>query len=138
MQRDSDVEQEESEGDDVEEGQRAVARKAPDTPSEQEVEDHNLTHIPYRPWCLACVAGQGRTDYHARVDREVQEELWRLMREQTHGRLTEALQEHLRAFREQATQAVARALSDGIDALIAKEFNCKASCAPCYAHRGHG
>ena len=28
------------------------------------VEQHELTHIPFRPWCRACVRGRGRADQH--------------------------------------------------------------------------
>ena len=32
---------------------------APYTPSEAEVANHNLTHLPYRNWCPICVKGKG-------------------------------------------------------------------------------
>ena len=30
---------------------------------------HQLTHLPYRPWCAACVAGKGKTQYHRKLER---------------------------------------------------------------------
>ena len=37
-------------------------RKLPDPklPSRQEVEEHCLTHLPYRNWCTFCVQGKGK------------------------------------------------------------------------------
>ena len=32
----------------------------PKLPSQKEVEEHCLTHLPYRNWCAHCVAGKGR------------------------------------------------------------------------------
>ena len=32
----------------------------PKLPSQREVEEHNLTHLPYRNWCSHCVLGKGR------------------------------------------------------------------------------
>ena len=33
-------------------------------PTPQEVQEHNLTHLPYRNWCPICVRGKGRTTNH--------------------------------------------------------------------------
>ena len=33
-------------------------------PSDDEVREHQLTHIPYQPWCEACVQGKARPDSH--------------------------------------------------------------------------
>ena len=35
-------------------------------PSQKEVEDHNITHTPYRRWSKLCVAGSGKEHAHAR------------------------------------------------------------------------
>ena len=32
----------------------------PRLPSRKEVEDHYLTHVPYRNWCPHCVRGRGK------------------------------------------------------------------------------
>ena len=34
--------------------------KSPKDPSQQELEDHRTSHIPYRSWCRWCVLGRGR------------------------------------------------------------------------------
>ena len=32
----------------------------PRLPSRRDVEEYNLTHLPYRSWCPFCVAGEGK------------------------------------------------------------------------------
>eukprot|EP00972_Heterocapsa_arctica_P115221 16446627-Heterocapsa_arctica.AAC.1 len=39
----------------------------PRAPSELERERHALTHLPFAPWCPACVQGRGRDDGHRQV-----------------------------------------------------------------------
>ena len=36
----------------------------PKMPSRQEVEEHCLTHLPYRNWCSCCVQGKGKSAPH--------------------------------------------------------------------------
>ena len=36
----------------------------PKLPSRQEVEEHCLTHLPYRNWCTFCVQGKGKATPH--------------------------------------------------------------------------
>ena len=44
----------------------------PKLPSQEEVEEHCLTHLPYRSWCSFCVQGKGKAAPHyqnpSRVD----------------------------------------------------------------------
>ena len=40
------------------------AKKIPDLVSEQEYNDHMLTHLLFRNWCEHCIAGQSREDAH--------------------------------------------------------------------------
>ncbi len=42
------------------------AASCPVRPSEAEVEDHRLTHLPYRNWCPECVAGRGLGEQRGR------------------------------------------------------------------------
>ena len=35
----------------------------------EEVLAHNLTHLPYRPWCAQCVKGKAKPDYHKKDSR---------------------------------------------------------------------
>ena len=43
---------------------RAKAATTPYMPTPQEVQEHNLTHLPYRNWCPIFVRGKGRTTNH--------------------------------------------------------------------------
>ena len=42
----------------------------PGAPSAKEVEDHNVTHLPFRAWCAACVSGKARDRLHHRREQE--------------------------------------------------------------------
>ena len=39
----------------------------PKTPTEQEVADHILTHLPFRTWCADCVKSKGKHTQHRTV-----------------------------------------------------------------------
>ena len=45
---------------------RAVTISTPEMPSREAVESHQLTHIPFPPWCRACISGRGREAPHFR------------------------------------------------------------------------
>ena len=45
---------------------RAVTIATPEMPSRGAVETHQLTHIPFAPWCCACISGRGREAPHFR------------------------------------------------------------------------
>ena len=52
---------------DEEDNQQAIRARAttmPKQPTEQEIIEHNLTHMPYRSWCPICIQGRGRADAH--------------------------------------------------------------------------
>ena len=63
----------------VAQGERARPLPQPRLPSRQEVQEHELTHIPYRSWCVHCVRGAGRSDAHRRRARQDEEEREQLM-----------------------------------------------------------
>ena len=42
----------------------------PERPSQREVDEHELTHLPYRSWCAICVKGKAKEQAHKRVKRE--------------------------------------------------------------------
>ena len=50
---------------------RAGTISTPDMPSGETVESHQLTHIPFAPWCRACIAGTGREGPHFRQGEEI-------------------------------------------------------------------
>ena len=39
---------------------------SPSMPSRQEIQEHNVTHIPFRSWCPFCVAGKSKCAPHKR------------------------------------------------------------------------
>ena len=57
----------------VAQGERARPLPKPRLPSRQEVQEHELTHIPCRSWCVHCVRGAGRSDAHRRRARQDEE-----------------------------------------------------------------
>ena len=70
MSSDEDVVQVDGVSDDEEYGTRTPARvRDPKMPSSEEVEQHNLTHLPPRSWCLHCVRGRGEATPHRSADR---------------------------------------------------------------------
>ena len=38
--------------------------KDPKLPSPEEVKEHEMTHLPYRSWCVHCVRGKGKSMDH--------------------------------------------------------------------------
>ena len=50
-----------------EEAQAAVPVKDPGAPSAKEIAEHELTHLPHRSWCPACVTGRSRDRAHKRL-----------------------------------------------------------------------
>ena len=41
--------------------------RAPPAPTEQEREEHNLTHLPFRSWCPVCVQAKSRQDHSKKL-----------------------------------------------------------------------
>ena len=41
----------------------------PHEPSEFEKQKHNLTHIPFQPWCTSCVKDEAQSEPHKRTER---------------------------------------------------------------------
>ena len=40
----------------------------PGAPTSAEVAEHEITHLPHRSWCAACVSGRSRDRQHRRLD----------------------------------------------------------------------
>ena len=49
------------------------AARDPGQPTRAERAVHELTHLPFRPWCADCVAGKAADDPHRRLARAVDE-----------------------------------------------------------------
>ena len=47
---------------DQDEGVKPKGVTIPYTPSQKEIEEHELTHIPYRSWCAHCVRARTMED----------------------------------------------------------------------------
>ena len=45
----------------------------PREPSEFDKQKHNLTHIPFQPWCTSCVKGKAQADPHKRTERIIED-----------------------------------------------------------------
>ena len=63
--------------DDEAEEEAATQRplRDPGSPSRREILEHNLTHIPPRPWCPHCVRGKGKDSPSLRLTDEYAENL---------------------------------------------------------------
>ena len=56
-------------GADEEDGEEGAGQRrlpCPRSPTQQEKEEHEVSHMPYRSWCEACVRGRGRADRRPR------------------------------------------------------------------------
>ena len=42
--------------------------KNPGDPTEEEFEDHCVTHLPFRRWCPICVKAKGKEDSHRKAE----------------------------------------------------------------------
>ena len=54
----------------TEEANNPILLKDPGKPSAREIEQHNITHMPFRSWCPSCVAGKATNRAHRRQDEE--------------------------------------------------------------------
>ena len=46
---------------------RQRGARRPEQPIARELGEHELTHTPYRDWCVLCTRGRGVSDRHARL-----------------------------------------------------------------------
>ena len=64
----SKAEREEALNLDPEQARQPMVLEGPDVPSAVERELHELTHLPFAPWCEACVRGRGKDMPHRKVE----------------------------------------------------------------------
>ena len=50
------------------ENRKVVRKHDPRQPSQQEKEEHEMTHLPFRSWCRHCIMGRGREEGLSQVD----------------------------------------------------------------------
>ena len=60
------IDEEHTEAED-EEGMKPIIAKDEQGPSEQEINEHMVTQIPFRPWCPFCVMGKARSSDRRRI-----------------------------------------------------------------------
>ena len=73
----NDAEAEDGNGEDqvsdpnVEEEEGVATRPLPQPkkPSAKEIAEHEISHVPYRNWCVHCVKGRARSDAHRLADK---------------------------------------------------------------------
>ena len=58
---------EEGEDEEIEEGAKPKSILLPTMPSQSQIEEHRMTHCPYRAWCEECVMGAGVSTGHRGV-----------------------------------------------------------------------
>ena len=57
------------------EGRAVIRMLDPKLPSPAEVEQHDLTHVPYRNWCRHCVRGRGKEAAHKKMADKMEREM---------------------------------------------------------------
>ena len=63
---------------------RVNFKRKPKEPTEREIAEHKITHMPYRSWCPHCVAASAKASPHMKLVKEDDERcvpffLWRLL-----------------------------------------------------------
>ena len=48
----------------MEESSALIPMSVPCKPSQEEVDNHNISHYPFRSWCKHCVMGKAVSGYH--------------------------------------------------------------------------
>ena len=76
--KEQDKEQEEAGGEQEEPGEEQEAHKPrapriPSQPTQDQVDEHMLTHLPFRSWCPHCVRGKSKGGAHKRQQQEHKE-----------------------------------------------------------------
>eukprot|EP00974_Lingulodinium_polyedra_P111151 10749961-Lingulodinium_polyedra.AAC.1 len=52
----------------VSEATASSSLRAPIQPTKQMIDDHEVSHLPFRNWCTASVRGRGRSCAHKSID----------------------------------------------------------------------
>eukprot|EP00974_Lingulodinium_polyedra_P055473 5334657-Lingulodinium_polyedra.AAC.1 len=48
--------------------------REPKLPTEEERREHELCHLPFKPWCRLCIMGKAKEDQHRRTVEHEDEE----------------------------------------------------------------
>ena len=57
-------------GEEAEEAQMPKTVKPPIKPTREEVNEHMISHLPFRTWCAHCVKGKSKSKAHQRKGKE--------------------------------------------------------------------
>ena len=57
----------EAEDEEIEEGIAAKGIKSPKKPTQAQIDEHELTHWPFRDWCVHCVKGKTQNNPHRKA-----------------------------------------------------------------------
>ena len=128
----SDGQGEGDEGPEVEEEhERQRPIRDPGQPTPAEVAEHDLTHIPFRPWCPACVKGKAKDKMSRRIQGDVAENLVPRVR-LDYCFLTENLET---VEGEHGEEDTTKAASTGT-VLVMQESECRSIWAYAVEHKG--
>ena len=58
---------------DQEDSEARVAKARGNTkePTQKEIDEHTLTHIPFRSWCAHCVRGKAKNNPHTQITEDI-------------------------------------------------------------------
>ena len=56
--------EEENEQEEESEGREVFVKRKPSDPTQEEIDQHMCTHIPFRSWCAHCVMGKAKNQKH--------------------------------------------------------------------------
>ena len=56
------------EGEEEGDAQEPKWKRYSDMPTQEEIEAHQVTHLPFRSWCPACVKGKAKDEAHFKKD----------------------------------------------------------------------
>lgn len=115
-----------------EESERPRSLRDPGAPSWREIQEHNLTHIPPRPWCPHCVRGKSKDSPSLRIAGEFAECLVPRVR-LDYCFLTEA-----DGTSGEATEAAAGQEESGQTVLVMQESECRSVWAYAVDQKGAG
>ena len=80
--------------------------RSPIRPPAAEVDRHNLTHLPYRPWCRVCVESKGKEDPHPRGRHDAEDKSGLPLVSLDYQEMNEACQMRLLIGKDEATGMV--------------------------------
>lgn len=116
---------------DQEEAERPRALRDPGRPSQAEIDEHDLTHIPYRPWCNACVRAKAKNKMSLKIRGVYSENLVpRVRLDYCH------LTEHAERVEGEHGEEETTKAESSVTALVMQESTCRSVWAYAFEHKG--